>query len=126
MKYFPWVVVALHSILVLGIATIVGIYQGETILLWNLLVLADYPLVFMLEQITKDQSLVFFQDHRLQHTVGYAIVFLVIGGVQYYFLAILLRPLLAKLACRIQFNLQQLLLVVTVFCIVLGLVFYLA
>jgi hypothetical protein len=95
MRYLPLLFVAVHTALVGIMTAIVGFFGGEAVVLWNLFMLLDFPTSVILSRPFSNLEN-WSQAHLgtgLTYSVVFGACFAFAGGVQYYFIGVLLRRL---------------------------------
>jgi hypothetical protein len=93
-KYLPVIAVACHTILVVMIALINALYPGESSMLWGLFMLLDFPLSVALLALpigaVESWSNETFGTIST-YSLALAVVFAVVGGLQYFVLGLAAR-----------------------------------
>jgi hypothetical protein len=98
MKYLPYFLLVLHSTLVCLLASLVGTWGGEANLLWGLVMVLDFPISFMASPIIgmiESWSQQEFGIH-FTYTITFAVMFCVLGGMQYLLLGVIVRHFSGK------------------------------
>src|SRR5215213_4333020 len=93
LKQFPIVVIICHTAIVATIALINGLCPGESSVLWNLILLLDFPASLAVKGLLT--SIESWSNSSLgvenTYSITFGVVFAVLGGLQYFLLALLLR-----------------------------------
>jgi hypothetical protein len=85
-NWLPWVAVVCHTMLVVTIAAINYQTPGEASLLWNLFMIIDFPLSWVLSPVfglIESWSRNSFGINAT-YSYTYAVVFAMVGGLQYF------------------------------------------
>ena len=93
MRYLPLTFVVGHTTLVVMMAVAIGVLKGESVGLWNFFMLLDFPISVVFARpftVLENWSRVSLGD-EWTYTVVYGAYFVVVGGIQYYFLGWLLK-----------------------------------
>lgn len=82
MKRIPYLVIAIHSMLVIFVAVFVAIYGGESVMLWAPFMVLDFP-VSRLMPFFEKWSLVHL-GAEITYTIVFGLFFGILGGMQYF------------------------------------------
>lgn len=92
MKRIPFIVLALHSILVALVAVVVATEGGESVMLWAPFMVLDFPVALFLPEQFARESL----GGDVTYTVVFGLFLGIFGGLQYYLVSLLIVTWFSK------------------------------